>query len=233
MPDFIDSSGEKIAFQNYSGVGRGVFYIGGHRTVMTGGPKCEPLRDYCRSHNIPFTCFDYAGWGLSSGPCRDYQIDQWAENTVAVFDHAVKDPAIVIGNSMGGYIMLLLALARPEKVAGLLGLAPGLGAYIQTTGRQDIAFHPGNIKLKIRMETQPVTYHALDQSLPFEGPLRCIHSLADDIVPWYSSVDIVRNVKTDNAHIELIKDGEHSLCRAADIEMIIRTLERLRKECAV
>lgn len=61
MIRYINSAGQKIACQSYSGQGVGVFYIGGHKTVMSGGLKCEPIRDFCIERNVPFVAFDLLG----------------------------------------------------------------------------------------------------------------------------------------------------------------------------
>ncbi len=231
MIRYINSAGQKIACQSYSGQGVGVFYIGGHKTVMSGGLKCEPIRDFCIERNVPFVAFDYAGWGLSGDDRREWQVDQWAENVIDVLDQVVDSPSILIGNSMGGYIMLLAALVRPRKVKGLLGLAPGFGSYIQVTGRNEIAYIPENISIRLKLESDPVDHHLINQDLDIHCPIHCIHTMADTLVPWHSSVNICQVMATDNIRIELIKDGDHSLSRPSDIAMILKSLETFKDCC--
>ena len=47
----------------------------------------------------------------------------WADDALAVIDHAAPGEIVLVGSSMGGWIMLLAALARPARVRGLVGIA--------------------------------------------------------------------------------------------------------------
>src|SRR5204862_3894307 len=67
--------------------------------------------------------FDYFGHGRSSGDFAQGTIGRWREDAIAVIDSLTEGPQILVGSSMGGWIMLLVALARPERVAALVGIA--------------------------------------------------------------------------------------------------------------
>src|SRR4029077_18613952 len=68
--------------------------------------------------------FDYFGHGASSGDFARGTIGRWREDAIAVIDSLTEGPQILIGSSMGGWIMLLAALARRERIAALVGIAP-------------------------------------------------------------------------------------------------------------
>ena len=70
-----------------------------------------------------FVRFDYFGHGESSGRFEDGTIGRWREDALAVLDEVTAGPQIVVGSSMGGWVALLVALARPERVRALIGLA--------------------------------------------------------------------------------------------------------------
>jgi pimeloyl-ACP methyl ester carboxylesterase len=100
----------------------GVLFCGGYTSDMI-GTKAQALEAFCRAEGRAFTRFDYAGHGASSGDFAAGTIGGWAEDALAIVDRATEGPLLVVGSSMGGWIMLLVALARPERVAGLIGIA--------------------------------------------------------------------------------------------------------------
>ena len=100
----------------------GVVFLGGFMSDMT-GTKALALEAHARRRGLEFLRFDYMGHGQSSGKFEDGTIGAWTEDAIAVLDAVTEGPQILVGSSMGGWIMLLVALARPERVAGLVGIA--------------------------------------------------------------------------------------------------------------
>ena len=100
----------------------GLVFCGGFMSDMT-GTKATALEAYAGARGLAFLRFDYRGHGASSGQFEEGTIGRWAEDAVAVIDAASAGPQILVGSSMGGWIMLLAALARPDRVAGLVGIA--------------------------------------------------------------------------------------------------------------
>ena len=99
-----------------------MLFCGGYTSDMT-GTKALALEAFCREQQRAFTRFDYSGHGASSGELADGTIGAWAEDALAVVDQVTEGPLVVVGSSMGGWIMLLVALARPGRVRGLVGIA--------------------------------------------------------------------------------------------------------------
>ena len=89
---------------------------------MTGG-KALALEALCRARGCSFLRFDYQGHGQSSGKFIDGTLGQWAADAIQLLDEVTQGPQILVGSSMGGWLMLLAALARPSRVAGLVGVA--------------------------------------------------------------------------------------------------------------
>jgi pimeloyl-ACP methyl ester carboxylesterase len=114
--------GATIAYHRLVGASPGIVFLGGFRSDMT-GTKALFLEHYCRRRGQAFVRFDYFGHGASSGDIALGTIGGWREDAIAVIDSLTSGPQILVGSSMGGWIMLLAALARPERIAALVGIA--------------------------------------------------------------------------------------------------------------
>ena len=101
----------------------GIVFFPGFRSDM-GGTKATSLAARCRERGRPFLRFDYFGHGASSGDFQDGRIGRWLDDALAVLDELTEWPQILVGSSMGGWIALLAARARADRVAGLVGIAP-------------------------------------------------------------------------------------------------------------
>ena len=129
VPGAIDRpGGHRLAYHATAGHATsagatGVVFLGGFMSDMTGA-KAMALDDHCRDRGLSYLRFDYLGHGQSSGAFTDGTIGRWADDAIAVIDELTEGPQVLVGSSMGGWIALLAALARPEKVAGLLLIAP-------------------------------------------------------------------------------------------------------------
>ena len=116
-------NGNHIAYVRTNGKAPGVIFCGGYMSDMT-GRKALSLEALCRDTDHGFLRFDYSGHGASEGLFEDGTISSWTQDTLAVLDSVVTGPQILVGSSMGGWIMLLVALARKNRVQGLVGIAP-------------------------------------------------------------------------------------------------------------
>ena len=65
---------------------------------------------------------DYSGHGRSEGRFADGTIGRWTDDAAGLLDRT-GGRVVLVGSSMGGWIALLLALRRPERVAALVGVA--------------------------------------------------------------------------------------------------------------
>jgi len=101
----------------------GIIWCGGLKSDMDGS-KASALHDWTVLNNRGFVRFDYFGHGVSSGEFRQGTISRWAQDTIQVIDELTDGPQILVGSSMGGWTALHAALARPERIKGLVLLAP-------------------------------------------------------------------------------------------------------------
>ena len=239
-------NGTSLAYFRLEGESPGLMFLGGFRSDMS-GTKASALEAHCRKVGRAYVRFDYSGHGESSGKFEEGTIGEWAGDALAVLDEVAQGPQVLVGSSMGAWMMLLAALARPERVKGLVGVASGpdftagfkkhrlteeLKAELDERG---YVMHPPNIW----EEPYPITKKLLDEGdshLLLRGeidvacPVRLIHGMADETISWEVSLKLSNLLKSDDVRLTLVKDGGHRLSRDADIELIIRTAEELVDE---
>src|SRR5579859_1325590 len=120
---FLDRDGERLAWRRVDGAGPTLVWLGGFRSEMA-GTKAQALSDWATKTGRAFLRFDYFGHGVSSGDFRDGTITRWRADALAAIDELTDGPLILIGSSMGGWLACLAALSRPERVKGLVLIAP-------------------------------------------------------------------------------------------------------------
>lgn len=234
------ADGTTLAYHRRPGARPGVLFLGGFTSDMT-GIKATTLDAWCRERGQAFVRFDYSGHGASSGRFADGTIGRWAEEAMAVLDQLTEGPQLIVGSSMGAWLMLLTALARPERVAGLLGLACAVDftRYLlwdrlderlrerlkreRVISLPSLYGEPYTIALNLIEEAE--RHRLFDRpELPIHGPVRLIHGMGDADVPWRISLEIAGKIASPDVRVILVKDGEHTLSREPDLQLLTRTL---------
>jgi pimeloyl-ACP methyl ester carboxylesterase len=243
-PSFLPLPGGRwLAYRHVQGGAPGVLFCGGYTSDMT-GTKATALKSFCCAEGRAFTRFDYAGHGASSGDFADGTIGGWAKDALAILDRLTAGPMLVVGSSMGGWIMLLVALARPERVRGLVGIAAAPDftedlLLAQATPEQRRALADQGYWMQTSAyggEPYPVTARFIEEArahLVLRGPiqLRCpvhlLHGQRDPDVPWQTALRLAERLESEDVTVELIKAGDHRLSTAADLARIKAAIQRL------
>lgn len=236
-------NGTSLAYFRLEGESPGLMFLGGFRSDMS-GTKASALETHCRKVGRAYVRFDYGGHGESSGKFEEGTIGEWAGDALAILDEVARGPQVLVGSSMGAWMMLLCSLARPERVKGLVGVASGpdftdgfkkhrlTEEMERELDERGYVLHAPNIW----GEPYPITRKLLDEAenhLLLRGeidvacPVRLIHGMADETISWEVSLKLSEVLKSDDVRLTLVKDGGHRLSRDADIELIIRTAEEL------
>lgn len=234
----LDRAGTAIAYRRSPGTGPGLVFLTGFRSDMSGN-KAVALERWAREEGRAFVRFDYHAHGLSGGNWEDGSIGRWRDDALAVLDQLTDGPQMLVGSSMGGWIALLLALARPERVAGLLAIAPApdftermvrprLGPAQREALERDgrfiapSAYDPAGY---------PITRHLLDEArahlllggpIPIRCPVRLLHGQCDPDIPWQTSLDLAAALESKDVQTTLVKDGDHRLSRDGDLALMLR-----------
>ncbi len=243
-PEILASgSGVSIAYHRIRGKSPGVVFMGGFMSDMTGG-KALALEAFCRTRGQAFLRFDYRGHGASSGRFEEGTIGLWAEDALAAFDRLTEEPQIIVGSSMGGWIALLTALKRPERVAGLVGIAAApdftedlIWAALNPDKRDKLA-RDGVLHEPSEYGEQPyaITHRLIQDGrqhlllrgpIPLACPVRLLHGMLDPDVPWQRSLRLADKLASADTRVVLVKDGDHRLSRDQDLALLRQTVEEL------
>lgn len=229
---------DKVAYRKSAGKSKtlpGVMFLGGFHSDMT-GTKATFLEDQCTRRHQSYVRFDYTGHGQSSGKFEEGNISAWLGDAEAVLENLTTGPQILVGSSMGGWIALLLALKRPERLKGLVLLAPAPDfsedIYYEEFGeeeRRHLALKGTVYRASDYGEPYPLTkqlfedakkHLLLDRRHLLYMPLRIIHGKEDPDVPWEKSEEIMERFISPDAKIYWVEDGDHRLSRPEDLAVL-------------
>ena len=241
-PSLLERDGrETIAYRAMAGSAPGVMFCGGFMSDMT-GTKATALEAHCRRTRRAYVRFDYSGHGASGGAFRDGTIGAWRDDALAVLDRVASGPQILVGSSMGGWIVLLLALARPERVAGLVGVAAApdftedlIWSTLDDEGRRTLA-ETGEIVMPCDYDEDPypITMGLIEEGrehlllrapIALGCPLHLLQGMRDEDVPWRTALQIAELVESERVTVELVKDGDHRLSRDEDLARLCAAVD--------
>lgn len=234
--------GETLAFKRVEGVGPTVLWIGGFRSDME-GTKALALDAAARERGWHFVRYDHFAHGQSSGDWRQATIGRWREDAIALID-SLDGPVIPVGSSMGGWIALLAALARPERMKALVlinpaqdfterlmwpGLADHERQAILRDGETTIVEEGlGAYVLTRAMFEEARRWLLLDAPIPMSAPVHILQGRDDLTVPWQHQIALIERLSGGDVHLDLIAGGDHHLSSATDLARLIETVARNR-----
>ena len=235
------AGGEAIAYRRVEGAEPGVMFFGGFMSDMT-GTKATALEAHCRSTGRAFVRFDYSGHGESGGAFRDGTIGAWRDDALAVLDEVARGPQVLVGSSMGGWIMLLAALARPERVKALVGVAAApdftedlIWSTLDDEGRRQLTA-TGEIVMPCDYgeEPYPITMGLIEEGrsrlllrapIALRCPIHLLQGMRDEDVPWRTALRIAERFESERVTVELVKDGDHRLSRDEDLARLCAAID--------
>lgn len=245
--------GHKIAYHKTSAKDSEkpcIIFVHGFRSDME-GTKALALEYTCNQEGFAYVRFDCSGHGKSSGTFTDGTIGQWKNDLLAVIDEVSEGPLVLVGSSMGAWLMILAALERKNRVAGLIGIASAPDFIeeliwkklttkekhiLQKDGIYDLA--NSSVKEGVKLEpcliTQPMVEEAknhlvLRGNIDLHCPVRLIHGQKDIDVPYGYALLLAEKIVSKNVDIILSKSGEHRMSKPEDIQLLTQTLTALVK----
>lgn len=235
--------GDSLAFERQDGAAPTFVWLGGFRSDMT-GTKAQALADWARARGQGFVRFDYSGHGQSGGKFEDGGISRWLADALAVIEAQTTGPLVLVGSSMGGWIALLAARARPERVKALLLIAPAADfvqklmwpsfteeqkAEIAVIGRLELAspYDPEPTIITRHLIEDGLHHNIMGAPIRFGGRVHILQGGQDPDVPEAHARAVADLIEAPALRFELIEDGDHRLSRPQDIARLIAAAEAL------
>ncbi|XP_014913903.1 abhydrolase domain containing 10, depalmitoylase b [Poecilia latipinna] len=233
----------KLAYRRVKGKSPGVVFLPGYGSNMN-GQKAEALEEFCRSLGHSYLRFDYTGHGASEGALADGTVGIWKKDVLYVLDELTEGPQILVGSSLGGWLMLLAAIARPEKTAALVGIASAADHFVtafnslpletrkelEAKGEWSLPSkhtEEGLYKFSMDFLREAENHCVLQSPLPITCPVRLIHGLKDEDVPWHISMQVAERVLSPDVDIILRRNGQHRMSEKEDIKLMVYTIDDL------
>lgn len=239
-PSWFAGPHGRIAFRYQPGRGPMLVFLPGYRSDMT-GTKASAFHAQAEAQGRACLLLEYSGCGQSEGDFADGTLTRWRGDVLALIDHVGPgERLLLVGSSMGGWLMLLVAMAVRERVAGLLGIAaaPDFTDWGYRDDQKE-ALGAGNMVLEENPygpEATP-TYPGLwadgqaqlllASEIALSCPVHLIQGQRDDVVPWQTALRLGDSLAGDSVRITLVKDGDHNLSRDVDIALLLQAASAL------
>ena len=231
--------GLRLAVRHRKGRGPTIVFLPGYMSDMEGG-KALALDSWAAEKGRAMLRLDYSGCGASEGAFTDGTLTTWRDDVLFLIDRLVEGPFTLVGSSMGGWLALLVGLARPERLTGLVGIAaaPDFTDWGFTEEQKLQILREGKIEEPSDYGDQPyVTTKAFWQSgeanrllhgsIAIDCPVRLLHGQRDEVVPWRNALTLAQQLRSADVQTLLIKDGDHRLSREQDLARLINTVATL------
>ena len=235
MPD-----GRRIAFRHTPGAGPAIVFLPGYKSDMAGS-KATALFAWAEAQGRECLLFDYSGCGESDGRFAEGTLARWAEEALALIGAYLAGPVVLVGSSMGGWLMLLVGRALGPRLAGLVGVAAAPDftewGYSQDqktrlaageTVFEDNPYGPEPTPTHPAFWADGQDHRLLGGGeIALDCPVRLLHGQEDGEVPPEISLRLARALRSQDVQVTLVKGGDHRLSRDGDIALLLRTVAAL------
>lgn len=233
------ADGRRVAFRSQAGDGPTLVFLPGYMSDMAGG-KATALFDWARENGRSCLLLDYSGCGESDGDFADGTLSDWRDEVLALIEAHCPGQVVVIGSSMGGWLMLMVGDALGDRLAGMVGIASApdfsdwgyddaqkatLGAG--ETVFEDNPYGPDPTPTHAKFWQDAQANRMLDRTIAIDCPVHLLHGQRDADVPWETSLRLADALCSDAVKVTLVKDGDHRLSREQDIALLLHTIANI------
>lgn len=231
------TSRPRLAYHLSEGAAPTIVFLPGYASDMTGS-KALALEAWAKANGRAFLRFDYAGCGASEGTFEEQSLTDWRDDALALIDGLTTGPVVLVGSSMGGWLMLLVARERADRIHALVGIAPAPDftdwgflqeekLYLLQHARLERPnpYGPAPTVYTRRFWQSGEANRLMGGEIAVDRPVRLLQGQQDPDVPWHRTCRLAELIRSDDVQTWLVKHGDHRLSRDADIALLIRAVE--------
>lgn len=224
--------GRRVAFRYTHGAGPCLVFLPGYMSDMSGS-KATALFAEAEAQGRACLLLDYSGCGLSDGDFAEGMLSKWRDEVLALVESYVSGPVLLVGSSMGGWLMLLVGEHLKHRLAGMIGIAPApdFTRWGYTEAQRAVLARGETILEDNPYGPEPTPTHPgffadaechlrLESMIDLACPVRLIHGKADADVPWEISLRLKAALGSGDVQVALVEDGDHRLSRQCDIALL-------------
>ena len=228
--------GRRIAFRHLRGDGPTIVFLPGYMSDMSGG-KATALFDWAQRSGRACLLLDYSGCGMSDGDFADSSLSRWRAEVLELVARHCENRVILVGSSMGGWLMLMVGEALKDRLAAMVGIAsaPDFSEWgydaaqkaqlaAGSTVFEDNPYGPEPTPTHSLFWQDAQANRLLGRDIAIDCPVHLLHGQQDADVPWRTSLDLAAAIRSDAVKVTLVKDGDHRLSRAQDIDLLLHTI---------
>jgi pimeloyl-ACP methyl ester carboxylesterase len=223
-PEFVPTpSGATIAVYQAGEGSRQVFMIGGlGGNPVTRTPAAQAIVD-AAALGLRVTWMEIAGCGASSRD-RVPTMDGWVADVGHVFGERIGAPALWVGSSIGGWLMLVLQARNPEWFRSMCALAPAIdwdeqyvkpGLLAERLGFADgyVTTAEGTPLIHRDTVVSMAPYHLMQSELRLAAPLHVVYCGRDEMVPAQATRQFFARASGATCSAMFYPEGDHRVAK--------------------
>jgi pimeloyl-ACP methyl ester carboxylesterase len=232
--EYIPTAGAQLAVRKRSGRSPTILFLPGYMSDMEGA-KARAMDAFAAERGQGCVRFDYSGTGSSDGEFDQGTLTAWLADSLEVVDRVTAGPLILVGSSMGGWLALQIALNRTSRTQAIVGIAaaPDFTDWgfseadrgtLRARGRieeRESGQLPGRFFTRMFWESGQDML-LLNRIIPLDCPVRLIHGADDKDVPVEIAHRTLRQLRSADVQLTIVKGGGHRLSEPHEIDAILR-----------
>ena len=189
------------------------------------GEKARALAAHAARRGRSWVRFNQRHCGGTNSEFARFTLTQAIDDTVSLLD-LLRQPAVLVGSSLGAVIALHATAHRPRLVSGLLLVAPAIRfvtRHFASLPGKDIAAwrETGSRRFPDQYadEDFELNYGFYEDALEyrdpgpwkFHVPVAILHGQHDELLPPEDSIELKDNITAPSVSLDIVANGDHRL----------------------